>query len=77
MNTDTKEVSIDVPENAVIRCPMEDYDLVPVARCTVCTYFEGFLERIVSDAPFEQKYLNRCSCEPIKREMFRLVNGSG
>ncbi len=71
-----REDMIEIPDTALVRCPMVQYDLVPVARCVDCKAFGGLIDRFPgSRAPFVKRYILKCFYEPVQREMFNIAKG--
>lgn len=68
-----EQETIEVPDNALVRCPKASFDLVRASSCASCDKFAGLLDRFPnSDYNFDKRYLIQCNGEPAKREMFRL-----
>lgn len=65
---------IDIPNNVLIRCPKTQFNLVRVSGCASCDSFKGVVDRFPgSQKTFTLRYMVQCSAEPIKRELFELV----
>lgn len=65
---------IEIPDNALIRCPLVSFNLARVATCASCPGFRGLADRFPgSEAPFAKRYLVQCVAEPVKRELMELT----
>lgn len=65
---------ITVPPNALIACPKVQYTFARVINCVECSHFAGLEDRFPgSDHPFTRRYLVKCSCEPVRRELKELA----
>ncbi|TXT23905.1 MAG: hypothetical protein FD134_1874 [Gallionellaceae bacterium] len=70
------EENIDIPDNALTRCPKASFNMIRVARCAACPSFGGLADRFPGgQAPFARRYLVLCNAEPVKREVMELAEG--
>lgn len=62
---------VDVPAAALVECPLVQFNLRPVAKCTECPKFDGLEDRFpgMAKLEFQKRYLLRCFGEPVKRQM--------
>jgi hypothetical protein len=71
-----KDGAIEIPDEAVVACPLVGFALAPVSRCLHCKVFAGLEDRFpASKYPFHKRYLLKCLGEPMKRQMQVLVKG--
>lgn len=67
---------VEIPDAAVVACPLVGFDLAPVSRCLDCKVFAGLEDRFPeSPAPFHKRYLLKCLGEPVRRQMQVVVKG--
>lgn len=70
----TNNEMIDIPDNALIRCPLVSFNLARIADCASCPSFRGLADRFPgSETPFAKRYLVQCVAEPVKREVLELA----
>jgi hypothetical protein len=69
--------SIQIPDEAVIQCPIAAFNLVPVANCIACPKCGGLEDRFPGSDQMDptKRYTVRCFGEPMKRSMLLLVKG--
>lgn len=71
-----REELVEIPDEAVLNCPLAGFRLAPVSRCVDCGCFGGLEDRFPkSDKPFEERYLVKCFGAPVKRPAQLLVKG--
>lgn len=60
---------VEIPEEAVLNCPLKGFRLAPVSRCVDCGCFGGLEDRFPG-APvgFQDRYLVKCFGAPVKRQ---------
>lgn len=66
---------LEIPDNALIRCPKVKYNLARVSACATCSSFVGLADRFPdnSEIPFAKRYLVQCSEEPVERQLMELT----
>lgn len=66
---------VQVPEGALIECPLVRFDLRPASCCAACPKFAGLEDRFpgMEKLPFHKRYLILCLGEPVKRQVRSLV----
>jgi len=68
------EGMIEIPDQALVACPLLGFALAPVSRCVDCKVFAGLEDRFPgSEVPFERRYLLKCLGEPVRRQMLMLA----
>lgn len=69
--------TIDVPETALVQCPLAGFDLRPVAACLDCPKFAGLEDRFpgMEKMAFAKRYTVKCYGEPVKRPMLSIAKG--
>lgn len=69
--------SVEVPAQAMIQCPLVRFELRPVADCADCPKFAGLEDRFpgANKMTFQQRYVVKCSGEPVKRTVLMIAAG--
>jgi hypothetical protein len=71
-----RDEMVEIPESAVVACPLVGFDLAPVSRCVDCKVFAGLEDRFPGGTmPFHRRYLLKCLGEPVRRQMQVVVKG--
>lgn len=67
---------VEIPEEAVLNCPLAGFRLAPVSRCLDCKCFGGLEDRFPgSPLGFGDRYLVKCFGAPVKRQAQLLAKG--
>lgn len=70
------EELVEIPDGAVVSCPIKEYSLVPVSRCVDCKLFGGLEDRFPNGPQaFVVRYIHKCFGAPVKRTMQTLAKG--
>jgi len=71
------EETIEMPESVLVRCPLVDFQLRPVAKhCPPCPHFRGLADRfpgMTSIVP-AKRYFVLCAGAPTKRELIEVAS---
>ena len=71
--------TIDIPQGALVRCPLVEFKLRSIAaHCPACPHFRGLADRFPCSVglSFEKRYLLRCQGAITNREVFDLEGKS-
>ena len=75
VQTSAPPALVDVPDAALVHCPVRGFHLARVVQCIDCPHFAGLDDRFpaASGIAFAQRYVVRCAAEPVKRNVVMLA----
>lgn len=76
MRTDETEEQLEIPDSALVQCPLVGFDMRPVSACATCPKFAGLEDRFPGGPhPFHKRYTVKCLGEPVRRGIVNLTKG--
>ena len=68
------EEMIDIPDRALVACPLVGFDMRPVSGCASCKLFAGLEDRFPGSAiDFHKRYTVKCLGEPVRRTILQMA----
>lgn len=73
-NASAKEELLEIPDKALVACPLVQFALQSVAECPDCKFFVGLEDRFPgSQIEFAKRYTVKCLGEPVRRPVMMLA----